>query len=311
MRSAFLVLAAVSGVAAASQDLDVLVIVERFTDGEFETSIRVDTTPGLLDEIRLAMPGEPSMAFEREGDAFEFVIDVEPDTTFEQFVTDDATGETFDLQLAAPSGSVTVLRFAIDAVFGPQVDLAALPGFPASVDVVPGPTPSVTWQAPATLGEFLLIFADAPQPMGEPIVLFLDASPLPYTPTPLIPVPQTLDLIDEAVDFPPGSDAGDIEGLVSYAGSIGAFSPQLVSGPSLDVGNALGLVVSSAPIEFTPPDCPADFAAPFGQLTFADIGAFLNAFATSDSTADLAAPFGQLTFADIGAFLAAFNAGCP
>ncbi len=56
---------------------------------------------------------------------------------------------------------------------------------------------------------------------------------------------------------------------------------------------------------------PADLAAPFGQLTFADISAFLAAFTGQDPAADLAAPAGQWTFADISAFLAAFSAGCP
>jgi choice-of-anchor B domain-containing protein len=58
-------------------------------------------------------------------------------------------------------------------------------------------------------------------------------------------------------------------------------------------------------------NCVADLAAPFGELTFADISTFLAAFANQDRVADLAAPFGQYTFADISAFLAAFSAGCP
>ncbi len=57
--------------------------------------------------------------------------------------------------------------------------------------------------------------------------------------------------------------------------------------------------------------CVADLAAPQGQLTFADISAFLQAFTAQDPAADLAAPAGQFTFADISAFLAAFAAGCP
>lgn len=56
---------------------------------------------------------------------------------------------------------------------------------------------------------------------------------------------------------------------------------------------------------------PADLAAPFGQLTFADISAFLSAFTSADPAADLAPPSGQFTFADISAFLTAFSAGCP
>ncbi len=55
----------------------------------------------------------------------------------------------------------------------------------------------------------------------------------------------------------------------------------------------------------------ADFAEPFGQLSFADISGFLAAFNANDRKADLALPFGQFTFADISAFLDAFAAGCP
>jgi endonuclease/exonuclease/phosphatase family metal-dependent hydrolase len=55
----------------------------------------------------------------------------------------------------------------------------------------------------------------------------------------------------------------------------------------------------------------ADLAAPFGELTFGDISAFLAAFSTSDPAADLAAPFGLFTFGDISAFISAFDAGCP
>ncbi len=60
-----------------------------------------------------------------------------------------------------------------------------------------------------------------------------------------------------------------------------------------------------------PGGCVADFAAPAGELTFADIQAFLSAFASTDDSADLAAPVGTLTFADVQAFLVAFSAGCP
>ncbi len=59
------------------------------------------------------------------------------------------------------------------------------------------------------------------------------------------------------------------------------------------------------------PCSAADLAEPFGQLTFADISAFLGAFTSGTAAADLAEPFGQLTFADISAFLASFAGGCP
>ncbi len=55
----------------------------------------------------------------------------------------------------------------------------------------------------------------------------------------------------------------------------------------------------------------ADFAEPFGALTFADVSAFLAAFSANDRAADLALPFGEFTFADISVFLGAFSAGCP
>ncbi len=73
------------------------------------------------------------------------------------------------------------------------------------------------------------------------------------------------------------------------------------------VSTAATLTVNPAPSGCN----PADLAAPFGQLTFADISAFLAAFSGQQPAADLAAPFGQYTFADISAFLAAFSGGCP
>ncbi len=78
-------------------------------------------------------------------------------------------------------------------------------------------------------------------------------------------------------------------------------------------GPGTGPVIDIGAYEFQPagPCSPADLAPPFGQLTFADISAFLAAFASQDPVADLASPAGQFTFADITAFLAAFNAGCP
>ncbi len=54
----------------------------------------------------------------------------------------------------------------------------------------------------------------------------------------------------------------------------------------------------------------ADRAPPYGQLTFADITAFLAAFAAGDPSVDAEEPQG-LTFADITRFLTVFSAGCP
>jgi hypothetical protein len=71
-----------------------------------------------------------------------------------------------------------------------------------------------------------------------------------------------------------------------------------------------------AHVEYTPSEvrvtvtCLADLAEPFGQLSFGDVAAFLDAFNAQDPAADIALPFGQFTFADISAFTAAFDAGC-
>jgi endonuclease/exonuclease/phosphatase family metal-dependent hydrolase len=54
-----------------------------------------------------------------------------------------------------------------------------------------------------------------------------------------------------------------------------------------------------------------DMAAPFGQLTFGDISAYLSAFSASCLSADLVAPFGQFTFGDISTFIARYSTGCP
>ncbi len=59
------------------------------------------------------------------------------------------------------------------------------------------------------------------------------------------------------------------------------------------------------------PDCPADFAEPFGTLDFSDVLGFLTAFGSMDPAADLAAPSGEFDFSDVLSFLGSFGAGCP
>jgi hypothetical protein len=75
-------------------------------------------------------------------------------------------------------------------------------------------------------------------------------------------------------------------------------------------GQRLAVTTTATRVTLTA-TCTADLAPPLGDLTFADISAFLSAFATMDPAADLADPPAQFTFADITAFLAAFAAGCP
>ncbi len=79
-----------------------------------------------------------------------------------------------------------------------------------------------------------------------------------------------------------------------------------------DADGRTGVDDSDGPIAITRAGCSvADFAAPFGSLTFADVSGFLAAFSAGDQAADLAAPAGAFTFADVSTFLAAFAAGCP
>ncbi len=100
---------------------------------------------------------------------------------------------------------------------------------------------------------------------------------------------------------------------VDFAGAVVLNLGDSLVTFSTDPGaNQQALSTSSVTLTVGAGGCnPADLAAPFGQLTFADISAFLGAFSNSNPAADLAPPFGSYTFADISAFLGAFSAGCP
>jgi hypothetical protein len=129
--------------------------------------------------------------------------------------------------------------------------------------------------------------------------------------TDLVRIVKSGDLLD--------TDLGPIAAGFNFGGTTGVQTinsnidindrNQIAFGAFLENGT-IGIFIATP--EATGGPCnPADLAAPLGQLTFADIGAFVAAFDAGSRDADLAAPFGQLTFADIGAFVAAFNAGCP
>jgi hypothetical protein len=134
-----------------------------------------------------------------------------------------------------------------------------------------------------------------------------------------------LDLISETVLWTDSFGTSDaVTHLLSFESFINignAFRPSGSGGisdgvfdvpPGITANSADGRIVNNGYVADSDPSCsPADLAEPFGQLTFADVGAFSNAFTVLDPAADLAEPFGQLTFADVGAFLAAFQAGCP
>ncbi len=57
--------------------------------------------------------------------------------------------------------------------------------------------------------------------------------------------------------------------------------------------------------------CAADFAAPWGDLNFFDLSAYMAAFNAQNPSADLAPPFGVFNFFDVAAYLNLYNAGCP
>jgi hypothetical protein len=57
--------------------------------------------------------------------------------------------------------------------------------------------------------------------------------------------------------------------------------------------------------------CTADLAAPWGQINFFDLSAFLAAYNAQQPSADLALPSGVFNFFDVSAYLNAFNTGCP
>jgi len=78
-------------------------------------------------------------------------------------------------------------------------------------------------------------------------------------------------------------------------GDLGAPSEDLVV-------TLTGVVDASA--------CAADFAPPFGEITFPDVSAFLGAFAEGDLAADLDGD-GVVSFPDITIFLGIFANGCP
>lgn len=114
-----------------------------------------------------------------------------------------------------------------------------------------------------------------------------------------------------ANDAPFNGSVGVSGGIVTLVATLDIAGTQNIIPDLVDV-ELLGTatIVATGPIPAG--GCnDADFAPPLGQLTFADISAFLGAFTANDPAADLAAPTGSFTFADISAFLSAFAAGCP
>ncbi len=114
-------------------------------------------------------------------------------------------------------------------------------------------------------------------------------------------------LSNQGINFPAGiNNVSDLDGIPDSGDEL------TVSEIDWNAPEFPGDQFIVIPVNSGNPGCnPADLAAPFGSLTFADISAFLSAFSSQDPVADLAPPIGSFTFADISAFLAAFAAGCP
>ncbi len=105
----------------------------------------------------------------------------------------------------------------------------------------------------------------------------------------------------------------DTGGSDQFGRAVAIFGPTALVGSPFDAETGPG---SGSAYLFetgaTPGPCsPADIAAPFDQLDFSDVVAFLTAFGAMAPEADLAPPIGQWDFSDVVAFLTAFAAGCP
>lgn len=104
-------------------------------------------------------------------------------------------------------------------------------------------------------------------------------------------------------------DASDYSTLGSYDTGVG---PSALA--SSDDGNTLAIAApigdGLAILSLSAGCSAADLAAPFGELNFFDVSAFLVAYKDSDLRVDLNDD-GELNFFDVSAFLVAYKAGCP
>jgi len=307
-------LAVSAGVAIAApaqrgtvQDLDVIVFVEEFEDGFYEAYIEVAPTID-LQEVRIDFPGKGSIPFDSFDDGtFEFDIDPDKDTSIEDFLTSDATGEFFDLQFVLGSGAVSVYRFDISQVFGPQINTGELPGFATGISADQA---QASWQAPSQLGDALVVRGARPSVMGDSDTLFVEVSPLPFAIPLLVAPPPTLMLSDTSVGLTPGSLDETLLIEVSYLELLGSFTPSPISGPALSLGNTDAVYLSYSEGIIEPATaCPADLNGD-DMYNFFDVSAFLTAYNMMDPVADFNGD-SMFNFFDVSAFLTAYNAGCP
>jgi hypothetical protein len=289
------------------------------------------TLPGLFggsgnQPVPLTVDGEGSSSFDLVP-AGSFTLDFDTTAltaTIESFSADLLNGETVIATLEAELG-LTTFRTINPNFIIPGVPLtvpigdATISGLTAvqsGPQLAPGvlvPVGDGTFTLAAIIPVDVTVAGDAlGNPLGGTSTIDLPvAATIDPTGSPTV-VRAAIDLAQLSQDFPPDLLPPIVDLPFDLPLPTGETAGILLN---LDIDGA-GIVSMGAAdlvaIGQGPAGCNiADLAEPFGQLTFGDIGAFLNAFNTGDPAADLAEPFGQLTFGDIGAFLGAFDAGCP
>lgn len=102
-----------------------------------------------------------------------------------------------------------------------------------------------------------------------------------------------------------GGASNSVSGSYTLSGTIGqpdAGEPMLVG--SYELRSGFWPAISG------PAACPADFAAPFGELNFFDVSAFLTGFNAMDPISDMNND-GLFNFFDVSEFLSFYSQGCP
>lgn len=76
-------------------------------------------------------------------------------------------------------------------------------------------------------------------------------------------------------------------------------------------GGAFAVHTGFWPAAIVQDACPADLAAPFGQIDLFDLLTFLDLYNAQAPGADFAAPFGQIDLFDMLTFIDLYGVGCP
>lgn len=101
-----------------------------------------------------------------------------------------------------------------------------------------------------------------------------------------------------------GGDSNLVAGAYTLSGTIGQPDASRIL-----IANGYELQGGFWPAISGPAACPADFAAPFGELNFFDVSAFLTGYNAMDPISDMNND-GLFNFFDVSAFLGFYSAGC-